>query len=128
MLRHLSSAALVACLLPSPAQAARDDLHRFATCAGRLSALMTHQWMFDGAGSEQTAIHRRAMIGLIDAIILPDEGPQVLHWRLSAKHAHATLLRRASFNRDPADAAWAAQMAAQFTSGCLGLLPHTWSS
>ena len=128
MKRYLCTAIVVAVMLTDPAKAARDDLHRFATCAGRLSALMEHQWMFDGPGSEQTELLRAEMVALIDAIVLSDQRPQTLEWRLSAKHAHGVLLRRASFNPDPVDSAWAQQMADQLVRGCTGLLTSSWSS
>lgn len=105
----------------SPAAPDRQ-LHSFATCAGRLSAVMEHQWMFDGAASEQTKAQRAAVIDLISAIMDPDQGREVLHWRLVAKHAQSVLLTRATFNDDPADAAWAQARAVRLTQDCTGLL------
>lgn len=98
------------------------QLRSFATCAGRLSAVMEHQWMFDGAASEQTKAQRAAVIDLISATMDPDEGREVLHWRLVAKHAQSVLLTRATFNDDPADAAWARARAVSLTQDCTGLL------
>ncbi len=55
---------LVAMTLSLPAQAGEmaasfapvdNQLLQFATCAGRLSALMEHQWLIDGPASERTA-------------------------------------------------------------------------
>lgn len=107
----------------SASPAAPDgQLRRFAECAGRLSALMEHQWMFDGAASEQTKTQRAAVIDLISATMNPDQGRQVLHWRLVAKHAQSVLLTRATFNNDPADAAWAQARAVSLTQDCTGLL------
>ncbi|WP_341365582.1 hypothetical protein [Yoonia sp. BS5-3] len=114
--------ALVQATTARAAPSHENQLHYFATCTGRLSALMEHQWMFDGAASEQTKRQRASMIDLVTAIAKPDEGRQVLHWRLMAKHAQSVLLTRATFNDDPADAAWAEARAVSLTQECAGLL------
>ena len=116
-----------ALLIGNSADATVSDnaqLVEFATCAGRLSAQMEYQWMFDGPLSEQTEIERAAMIDLVNAIMQPDEGRAVLHWRISAKQAQSALLTRATFNNDAADAAWAARMAAQLARECTALILH----
>ncbi|MEM9785214.1 MAG: hypothetical protein AAF801_01840 [Pseudomonadota bacterium] len=107
--------------MPAAASGNAQLMH-FATCAGRLSAQMEFQWMFDGPASEQTARHRAAMINLIDAVMDPDEGRTVLHWRISAKLAQSALLTRATFNDDAGDAAWAAQTAARLTNECTSII------
>ncbi len=99
-----------------------NQLQHFATCAGRLSAQMEFQWMFDGPASEQTALQRAAMIDLIDAVMDPNDGRTVLHWRISAKLAQSALLTRATFNNDATDAAWAARTAARLTNECTALI------
>ncbi|WP_133175920.1 hypothetical protein [Yoonia sediminilitoris] len=99
-----------------------DRLRTFADCAGRLSAVMEYQWMFDGAASEQTKAQRAAVIELIEAIMPQDAGRQVLHWRITAKQAQSALLTRATFNDDPGDAAWAMQTAERFRAECTSML------
>jgi len=99
-----------------------DPLQTFAQCAGRLSAVMEYQWMFDGEASEQTALQRADLLDLIEAIKPLDQGRTVLHWRLSAKRAHSALLTRATFNQDSDDAAWALQIAKQQVANCTSLL------
>ncbi len=101
---------------------ADEQLRTFAACAGRLSAQMEHQWMFDGDASEITKRQRAQLIDLVSAVMAPDQGREVLNWRISAKAAHHALLTRATFNDDPADAAWAADMAALQTADCTALL------
>lgn len=117
-----SLALAVSSSLP-PAQAMPDDpATTFATCAGRLSAQMEHQWMFDGPGSERTGAQRAAMIGLLDAVIRPGEGRHILALRIDAKMAQAALLTRATFNDDMADAQRALRMAETRVGECTGLL------
>lgn len=99
-----------------------QQLRHFAACAGRLSAVMEHQWMFDGQASEVTKSQRAAMLELVEAIMPKSQGRAVLHWRLSAKLAQSSLLTRATFNDDPRDAAWATETAAQFTRDCTSIL------
>ena len=78
--------------------------------------------MFDGKASEQTKLQRAAVIDLVEAIMPPDRGRDVLHWRISAKLAQSALLTRATFNDNADDAAWARQQATQFERACTGLL------
>ena len=78
--------------------------------------------MFDGAASEQTKTRRAAVIDLVEAIMPPERGREVLQWRISAKQAQSALLTRATFNEDDSDAAWARQQADRFERECTGLL------
>lgn len=128
MARHRLALALAAAWLPFAAGAveravADDPLATFATCAGRFSALMEHQWMMDGPGSEETARRRLMMIDLIDAIILPEQGIEVLSRRIEAKHAQASLLTRATFSADTRESATAGRLAQLQLSQCELLLP-----
>ncbi len=99
--------ALVLALSPPPAtwaqtHAADDELQFFATCTGRLSALMEHQWMFDGPASDLTKDRRDAMLSLVEAVALPDDSQRVLLWRVEAKHAQAALLQQSAFGKGTA--------------------------
>jgi hypothetical protein len=106
-----------------PAKAFEDDpLLTFAACAGRLSAVMEYQWMFDGAASETTQTHRAAVLDLLNAVMEPARGRDVLMWRLQAKQAQYVLLTRATFNEDPEDAAWAWSRASYYQKACTSLL------
>ena len=104
------------------ATSADDQLRVFATCAGRLSALLEHQWTFDAAASDATTAEVNAMADLVAALTTPDVGEKVFSWRLNAKVAHMQLLRRAYFGTDMADAAWAAEMADANEAACRDLL------
>lgn len=99
-----------------------DPVALFATCAGRLSALMEHQWMFDGPGSEQTQMQRAHMIDMLDAVRGPGDGRAVLSMRIEAKMAQAALLTRATFNDDPRDMRRAKRLASQRVEECTGFL------
>lgn len=106
-----------------PQDAARQ-VEEFAICTGRLSALMEHQWMTDGPGSEETALRRAGFASLVEAV-LPDsglEGRAVLALRIEAKMAHAMLLQQASFGTDPVRRAWAQSRAVQLIAQCDGML------
>ncbi|HEV8035877.1 hypothetical protein [Yoonia sp.] len=121
------SLALTTALLSAPLAIAQpidadEQLRTFATCAGRLSAVMEHQWMFDGPASERTEDLRDAVLELVEAVMPAERGAEVLQWRISAKVAQAALLRRASFNNDTRDAAWARTQAGRLEQECTGLL------
>lgn len=122
MRTFLVIAALIAPPASAQAEGADEQLRTFAACAGRLSAVMEYQWMFDGPASERTKAQRAAVLDLIDAIMPPERGAEVLHWRISAKLAQSALLTRATFNDDPVDAKWAAQRAASQLADCTGFL------
>lgn len=116
------SCALLGIVPALPAFAVDDPLHLFADCAGRLSAQMEHQWLLSDPASERTGAQRAAMLSLVDAAMSPEQGRDVLAWRIEAKLAHAVLLTRATFNEDAEDAAWALQRAENRLATCTGLL------
>jgi hypothetical protein len=109
--------------LPLCAQARDDTLRLFATCTGRLSALMEHQWLMQDPGSDLTRTERDRMIALLEAAAPPEGQVQAMNWRVQAKSAQAALLAKAGFAPDPAQAAWARARAGQLVAECLSLLP-----
>jgi hypothetical protein len=122
---------LVAMTLSLPVQAgemaasfapADDQLVQFATCAGRLSALMEHQWLIDGPASERTAKEVAAFSDLVQALIAPDQGRRVLALRIEAKVAQRALLMQADFGRDPRLTAHAARRATELIGACRAMV------
>ncbi len=110
-------------LMPFSATASADDtLRTFASCAGRLSATMEYQWLMSHPDADRTEAQRGAMLSLVDALMAPGQGRDVLSWRVDAKQAHAVLLTRATFNHDAEDAAWALARAETQLAACTGLL------
>ena len=64
----LSSCVLALSLSPGVAMSAQDDLvSTFATCTGRLSALMEHQWLMDTSRADDTRDRRARMVDLLEA-------------------------------------------------------------
>ncbi len=113
---------LLAVLPAAPAFASEDPLRTFADCAGRLSAQMEHQWLLSDPNADRTEAQRAAMLSLVDAIMVPEQGRDVLNWRIASKQAHAVLLTRATFNDDAEDASWALERAESHLAACTGLL------
>lgn len=110
--------------VPGPAGAMPTEdgqLKAFATCAGRLSALMEHQWMFDGPASEDTQVARAQLVDILEALMPPGRGREVLAWRVEAKMAHAMLLARATFAAED-EARWAARTADRLVAACRSYL------
>lgn len=126
--KHTLGAVLSAAMIPFAAgaddlaPAPPDQLHFFATCAGRLSALMEHQWMFDGPASDLTQKQNQAVVAVLDAITPPGQGPAVLGWRIEGKVAHRALLSSAAFGRDPRLTASAARQADDLVRPCTAVL------
>ena len=114
--------ALTATLTADVVTAERDVVWTFASCTGRLSAQMEHQWLLQDPASTQTERRRSAMINLLEATMNPDNGSTVLSWRIDAKLAQSQLLTRATFNADPEDALWARSRAEAEIAACNGLL------
>lgn len=97
-LRTCFRATALICALAAP-DAARaeadipdDPLHFFATCAGRMSALMEHQWIVDGPASDMTKARRQSVLDVVEALTPPGDEAMVMGWRIEAKAAHAALL------------------------------------
>ena len=121
-------AVLATALLPSAVGGAEladgppDALRFLAVCAGRLSALTEHQWMFDGPASEITQRQAMEVVELIKAIMPPGQGPRVLGWRIDAKVANRALLWTAAQNPDPRLALAAGLQAQSLIAPCASLL------
>jgi hypothetical protein len=119
MARGLETFLAVFMLGVVPAPGAADPLLRaFAVCAGRLSAVMEDQWMFDGPASERTAEELAAVVSLIDASMSEGAGRQVMAWRIDAKVALKGLLQQAHFARDARLAKTAAARAEALAAEC----------
>ena len=123
MARGLEIFLAVFTLGAATAPGAADPLLReFAVCAGRLSAVMEDQWMFDGPGSERTAEELGAVVSLIEASIAPGQGRQVMAWRIDAKVAQRGLLHQARFAQDPRLAETAAARAEALAANCRSMI------
>ena len=101
---------------------ADDQLMFFATCAGRLSATMEHQWVYDTASADTTSAQRTEMIDLVSAVMPAESGRDVLSARIAAKHAQAGLLTRATLSWDTSEAEWAQARASALLSECTSVL------
>ncbi len=121
-LRTLVVATGIALCQTTPSTAADDVLRMLASCTGRLSAQLEHQWLLQDPDADRTEHARETMIDLLDAVTDPETARQALHLRIMAKEAQSRLLMRAMFNGDQADAAWARRRAENQVSACAGLL------
>ena len=104
------------------AQSREDQLRFFAACAGRLSAQMEFQWLFDGAASEVTKRQRAGVVDILDAMIPDGRGREVLSWRIEAKQAQAVLLTRGTFNENQREARIAQRLALRQINECRAVL------
>lgn len=102
--------------------AANPLLREFAVCAGRLSAVMEDQWMFDGPASERTAEELHAMVSLIEASMAEGAGHQVMAWRIDSKVAQRGLLHQARFAQDQRLAETAAARAEALAAECRAMI------
>lgn len=115
--------ALAAPAMPLCAQTldASDPVRLFATCTGRLSALMEYQWLVQDPRSALTEVLRDQMSDLSQAALPVGGEVRAMDLRLQAKAAEATVLQQALFGRrDRAD--WAAAQAQHQLDSCTALL------
>jgi hypothetical protein len=117
-LRTLACLALP--LLAQPVAAEDAALRLFATCTGRLSAVVEHQWLTGGAGAGSTQAARDAMEGLVQAATPAGDEARVMGWRVEAKLAQKALLARAVFGGSGREGA--AERAEALLVECRGLL------
>lgn len=121
-LKTLLAALVLAAPLAGPARADDGFLRQIASCAGRLSAQMEHQWLLSDPGADLTERRRDAFLDVLEAVRTPDRGTEILAWRIDAKMAQASLLRRGTFNGDAEDALWARRQADMILAGCGALI------
>lgn len=100
--------------LPDP-----NPARLFATCTGRLSALMEFQWLIGDPASEATEHLRDQMADLLAAAEVPGSEVASMDLRLQAKVAEAELLAAAHFTRKTP---WAAARAESQIARCTALL------
>ncbi|MGX9349868.1 hypothetical protein ACS3QZ_01575 [Shimia sp. W99] len=124
-LKTLAKTVGLVAFLVTPANLARaqslsgqSPLQFFAACAGRLSAEMEFQWMFDGAAADAIKLERAAVLDILDAMMPPERGRAVLNWRVEAKMAQAALLTRATFGSDTREQHHARLLAARNLETC----------
>ncbi|MGI3165942.1 hypothetical protein [Pseudooceanicola sp. 200-1SW] len=89
-----------------------------AECAGRLSALMEHQWLLSSAAAPATEARRARMLARLAAIPAAASPRALLAGRIEAKAAQAALLGRASFARTEAERRAASRLAARLLAPC----------
>lgn len=121
-LKTILGTAVGATLFAQSAAASQPLEQLFATCAGRLSAELEHQWLMRDPEAEATEHLLDAMIALLDATGSDADRARLMAIRIEAKYAHGTLLRRATFNDRPMDASWAAGHAQSQLKVCSALL------
>jgi hypothetical protein len=107
---------------PMIASASTGLTDTFATCVGRLSAQLEHEWLMKLDAAEITEQRRNAMASLLRAVMPVDDARAVLARRIEAKFAHAALLQRAVFRGKTEDADWARSHAAALLDDCMSYL------
>ena len=115
-LRHL----LCLCLTLASGPSQGDELKTFATCTGRLSALMEHQWLMQDPAADLTKRQRDAFADMIEAVEAPDQVRRGMALRVEAKAATAAALQAADFGGHPA----ARSRVLSQIKACLRLLPQ----
>ena len=112
----------LAAVLPTEVAASENLFGIFASCTGRLSAQLEHEWLMQDASAHQTERQRDSMSDILQALSGANGARGGLSLRVEAKAAHADLLRRATFNRDTEDARWAGRKARRDVAWCLALI------
>lgn len=95
-----------------------DPLRLFATCTGRLSALLEYQWLVQDREADATEARRDAMAELLSAAMPLGGETRAMDLRLQAKVAEAQLLQQALGR----NGAWALALAKRQMENCTALL------
>lgn len=106
---------------PGLAQSSPDPVPLFATCTGRLSAVMEFQWLLGDAGADLTQARRDEMESLLLATTPEPELARAMQLRLEAKFATALLLRQGLSGGPEALARNAARIE-RLLAACRGLI------
>ena len=115
-------AGTAAALSATSTLAAADLAQTFAGCAGRMSAEMEHAWLINDPAAPDYEGQRLTFLALLDATMPRGQERTVLHHRIEAKLAHASLLTIATFS-DRADRADRARTRAKWhLSACTEML------
>lgn len=123
-LKTLCASGFLALSVPLTANADQPDplVMTFATCTGRLSALMEHQWLIGSPDADRTQHRRAQMETLLFSTMAKGTGRLVLARRIEAKFALAALLTRVTFTQNPTESAWAASRVEVQIASCDSLL------
>ncbi|CUH76142.1 hypothetical protein [Tropicibacter naphthalenivorans] len=104
---------------------ATEQVRLFATCLGRMSATMEHEWLMGRDGAQ--ARGQRQLFEMLVEAVMPDArragltGAHILHLRIEAKFAQAKLLQAASFDPDTRRKRYAANLAQREIGACNSL-------
>ena len=94
----------------------------FATCTGRLSAVLEFQWLMQDPGADRTQSQRDAMADLLAAVTPPALRVRAMQLRIEAKVAAADVLARGRFAQNPGVAGRARARATELLAACTALL------
>jgi hypothetical protein len=115
--RGVLAIGLAVAFLSGPGWAAPDMTAAFATCTGRMSALVEHHWLMS-RNPDAVEAEYRAMGDVLAAVVTPEAGAQAMGWRVAAKVAMRAMLMRADLQGDRA----AADRAAVLIGECRRLI------
>ena len=113
---------LVAASLATQSFADNALFRIFAECAGRFSAEREHAWLLGDPGADHYEAQRLVFLSLLNATLPQGRARDALAHRVDVKMAHASLLQRASFSRDPDLISSARNLAASYRKSCQHLL------
>lgn len=106
---------------PGLAQTSPDPVPLFATCTGRLSAVMEFQWLLGDPAADRTQARRDEMEALLLAATPDTQASRAMQLRLEAKFATAQLLRQGLSGGPEAMARNAARVE-RLLAACRGLI------
>ncbi len=99
-----------------------DPARLFPTCAGRLYALMEHQWTVDPKQAEITQTSYIQFNDLAAAIVTPQNGTEIRNLRVQSRVSFRNLLERDYFGTDTDNKTWATQRISYLIGECKELL------
>lgn len=124
---HIIPAFLISLqLAASPAVASTtqfsDPTRQFATCAGRMFALLEHHWLISPEKADETQAVHAHFADLIDATMTPDRSSEILATRVEARISFRKMLEASRFNTKTDQQIWAQQRVDHLISECRSML------
>ena len=112
------SLALLAAALAAPTRASVPDWQALASCAGRLTAQMEHEWLLSDPASGTTEAMLDSVAEVLELLAPPDAAGDVMARRVAARAAHRRLLSSARFSGED----WADAAARRYIVECAGMI------
>lgn len=119
-------AVFVAQLIGTPQASAEtqfsDPTRQFATCAGRMYALLEHHWLIAPDKVAETQALHMHFSDLVDATMSPERSREILTTRVEARMSFRKMLEASKFSKQTEQNLWLEHRVTQLITQCRSML------